>query len=144
MNTVVIPSHSILTLPVKIPSVEHISDIAIVEPTNHIYTEKNISVVRGIIHARDETKMIQIVNNSNSDIKLYPNTLLGTCESAFTNPEPHHARNAAIKMDPYSESNMPLVSTNLPDYLHDLWSRSSKNLNVVERGLQRRIFKIPR
>jgi hypothetical protein len=89
-------------------------------------------------------KIIQIVNNSNSDVKLYPNTLLGTCESAFANPEPQHARNAAIEMDPYSESNMPLVSTNLPDYLHDLWSRSSKNLNVEEKGLQRHIFKIPR
>ena len=56
MNTVVIPSNSISTLPGKIPSVEHISDVAIVKPTNHIYTEKNISVVRGIMHARDETK----------------------------------------------------------------------------------------
>ena len=79
MNTVVIPSNSISTLLVKIPSVEHISDIAIVEPTNHIYTEKNISVVRGIINTRDETKLVQIVNYSNSDVKLYPNTLLGTC-----------------------------------------------------------------
>ena len=120
MNTVVIPSNSISTLPVKIPSVEHISDIAIVEPTNHIYTEKNISVVRGIINTKDETKLVQIVNYSNSNAKLYPNTLLGTCGSAFTNPEPQHARSAAIKMDPYSENNMPLVSSNLPDYLHDL------------------------
>lgn len=89
MNTVVIPSNSISTLPVKIPSVEHISDIAIVEPTNYIYTEKNISGVRGIINTRDETKLVQIVNNSNSDVKLYPNTLLGTCESAFTTQSPN-------------------------------------------------------
>lgn len=96
MNTIVNPSNSISTLPVKNPSVEHISDMAIVEPTIHMYTEKNIYVVRGIINARDETKMVQIVNYSNSDVKLYPNTLLGTCESAFTNPEPQHARSAAI------------------------------------------------
>jgi hypothetical protein len=44
MNTVVIPSNSISTLPVKIPRVEHISDIAIVEPINHTYTEKNIEL----------------------------------------------------------------------------------------------------
>jgi hypothetical protein len=43
------------------------------------------------------------------------------------------ARSAAIKMDPYSENNMPLVSSNIPDYLHDLWSRSSENLNVEEK-----------
>jgi hypothetical protein len=43
-------------------------------------------------------------------------------------------------MDPYSENNMPLVSSNLPDYLHDLWSRSSENLNVEEKGLLERLL----
>jgi hypothetical protein len=43
-------------------------------------------------------------------------------------------------MDPYSENNMPLVSSNLPDYLHDLWSRSRVNLNVDETGLLERLL----
>jgi hypothetical protein len=35
---------------------------------------------------------------------------------------------------------MPLVSSNLPDYLHDLWSHSSENLNVEEKGLLERLL----
>ena len=117
-DTVVVPSNSSMTLPVNVPNKEHVTSIAIIEPCNLLYEEKNISVVSGIINSDDEYPFVQVVNYSDSDVKLYPNTMLGTCESVAAFPELRQDRCAGVNIIPSRP--VETDENGVPEYLQDV------------------------
>ncbi|CAG2255154.1 unnamed protein product [Mytilus edulis] len=130
-DTVVVPSNSSMTLPVNVPNKEHVTSIAIIEPCNLLYEEKNISVVSGIINSDDEYPFVQVVNYSDSDVKLYPNTMLGTCESVAAFPELRQDRCAGVNIIPSRQ--VETDENGVPEHLQDLLTRSCTHLTPKEK-----------
>ncbi|VDH99871.1 Hypothetical predicted protein [Mytilus galloprovincialis] len=130
-DTVVVPSNSSMTLPVNVPNKEHVTSIAIIEPCNLLYEEKNISVVSGIINSDDEYPFVQVVNYSDSDVKLYPNTMLGTCESVAAFPELRQDRCAGVNI--IQSRQVETDENGVPEHLQDLLTRSCTHLTPKEK-----------
>ncbi|CAC5391227.1 unnamed protein product [Mytilus coruscus] len=130
-DTVGVPSNSSITLPVNVPNKEHVTSIAIIEPCNILYEEKNISVVSGIINSNDEYPFVQVVNYSESDVKLYPNTMLGTCESVVALPDFRQDRCAGFNIIPSRQ--LENDENGVPEHLQDLLTRSGTHLTPIEK-----------
>lgn len=133
-ETTVLPSNSINILPVNIPNIERVTSLAVIEPSDQLYLTKNVSIVSGIIDRNQESPLIEIINYSNSDITLYPNTLLGSCEPINGEPNPFTDRCAAISTnaDTTNPDKSSIAETEVPDHLTDLFERSSTLLQPHE------------
>ena len=125
-----IPANSSAWVPVKIPSQEHLkSKTALVEPLE----SSKAQLLPGVIKtgSSEELRDLNVVNCSEESVTIYPNTTIGTCISVSENePTQMQSRNAET-----SHTNMEQPACQeLPEYLNDLFLRSSVNLDENEKN----------
>jgi hypothetical protein len=54
-----------------------------VEPEPEIQERKAIHLVCGVINTQAQEPMVNVINTGDDDVTLYPQTILGTCESYY-------------------------------------------------------------
>ncbi|KAL3875646.1 hypothetical protein ACJMK2_033601 [Sinanodonta woodiana] len=79
-NCTIAISTSYLWLSVIIPGIEHLSDIGLVESNRELFEKEHLYIVEGV---NDTRKVLQVVNENDSDVSVYPNRKLGSCESIY-------------------------------------------------------------
>ncbi|CAG2217764.1 unnamed protein product [Mytilus edulis] len=87
--------------------------------------------ISGIINSDDEYPFVQVVNYTDSDVKLYPNTMLGTCESVAAFPELRQDRCAGVNIIPSRQ--VETDENGVPEHLQDLLTRSCTHLTPKEK-----------
>ena len=140
-----IPANSSAWVSVKIPSQEHLkTQTAFVESIE----SSQAYLLPGVIKTgvSEELRDLNIVNCSEESVTIYPNTTIGTCISVNEN-EPVQSVNENEPVQSVQE-NEPVQITScrtettlgqptcqeLPEYLNDLFARSSVHLNKIERN----------
>ena len=120
---ITIPPNSRMFIPVEIPCCEKLSEDCIIEPSVHLFEEKNIAVMPGLIRNSTSDKFVSVHNFSDSDVVVYPKMKLGVCES-------YYERQCA----PVRQSSISTFEEGqtLPEYLKDLWERSSVHLTTEQ------------
>lgn len=128
-NTVEIPANSSMFVPVCIPECEHLADIGLIEPSKELCESKNIILTPGVISTQEVDKVVNIANRSSLPVVLQSNMKVGSCESFYEAEPKESERCASVVVDISSE--IP-ASEQLPEYLIDLWKRSSVHLSNEE------------
>lgn len=121
---VVVPANSRMFIPVHIPCCEKLGEQFVVEPSVPLFQERNIAILPGIMQNSEKEKFVSIQNFNDTETVVYPKMKLGVCESYYE-METAQVRHTAI-LD--GEEKI------LPDYLKDVWERSSVNLTKEESG----------
>uniref|UniRef100_A0A8W8M469 C2H2-type domain-containing protein n=1 Tax=Magallana gigas TaxID=29159 RepID=A0A8W8M469_MAGGI len=126
-QTVIIPPETRSVIPITIPKKDHLAELGLVETPATVISQKNFSLIPGIVDTKSQDLQAVIQNFSSNPITLYPNMKLGTCESYY---EKSPAGNCCRVAEP------PTTSTNttsgLPEHLVDLMTRSTKHLDFEE------------
>lgn len=110
-------------VPVSIPNSDHLSPIGLID-RNRILRNQ-IMVTPGLIDVSKKNPVIQVLNISSEEVKLQPNLKLTTCESVYLNSNqasPCYA--VKIREEPDL----------LPQYLQELYTKSSVNLSSDEKS----------
>ena len=133
-DTVKLPSHTRMMVPVKIPQKEHLTPQGFVEPSIELMAKSEVCIMGGIVDIAASNKIIlNLMNYGQTDITLYKKTTLGTCESYF------ESENQPERIASISESE---ENGSFPDHLLDLLERSSTHLNENEKqSLSKLLYK---
>lgn len=124
-EAVTIPACSQMMIPVDIPNAHRLSNTALMEPSIKLMEKKGITLIPGVIDSKSNCHAANIVNYCNEEIKLYPNTNLGTCRSLVE--EIQETQRCAIIKEPEKDGK------EFPKHLEDLFCRSSGHLTEVEK-----------
>ncbi|KAL3852496.1 hypothetical protein ACJMK2_016125, partial [Sinanodonta woodiana] len=124
---ITIPANSYMWLPVIIPGIEHLSDIGLVESNRELFEKEQLYIVQGVIDTRKEYKVLQVVNENDSDVSVYPNMKLGSCESIYIE-ETTEQRCATVLT-----KNEDDARGKVPGHLEELLEGSSKHLSNEEK-----------
>lgn len=124
-EAVTIPACSQMMIPVDIPNAHRLSNTALMEPSIKLMEKKGITLTPGVIDSKSNCHAANIVNYCNEEIKLYPNTNLGTCRSLVE--EIQETQRCAIIKEPEKDGK------EFPKHLEDLFCRSSGHLTEVEK-----------
>lgn len=108
-------------IPVEIPCCEKLSTNCVVEPSIHIFQEKNIAIMPCLLHNSGSVKYVSVHNFNDIDAVIYPKIKFGVCESYYEKE---------IVSVCHSELSTTADDQMLPDYLKDLLERSSNNLTA--------------
>lgn len=126
-HTVIIPPETRSVIPITIPQKDHLAELGLVETPSTVISQKNFSLIPGIVDTNSQDLQAVIQNFSSNPITLYPNIKLGTCESYY---EKSPAGSCCRVAEP------PVCSTDttsgLPEHLVDLMTRSTKHLDLEE------------
>ncbi len=120
-ENIALPGNSTSWVPVEIPYRKHTEHSIHVQPLPRQCNQ--VHLVEGIV-SPDESSSIAVINYGEEPITLYQNTKIGLCESI--NAPTDYPRCAHISND-NSKTAVPESET-IPDYLTDLFERSSGNL----------------
>ncbi|KAL3853326.1 hypothetical protein ACJMK2_016874 [Sinanodonta woodiana] len=90
-------------------------------------TENLLNIVQGVIDTRKEYKVLQVINENDSDVSVYPNMKLGPCESIYIK-ETTEQRCATVLT-----KNKDDARDKVPGHLEELLGRSSKHLSNEEK-----------
>lgn len=123
-----IPANSSAWVTVKIPSQEHLkTKTAFIEATE---SKSPAHLLPGVIETgnSEELRDLNVVNCSEEPVTIYPNTTIGTCISVKEN---EHVQVTSCNTKTTMEQ--PL-DEELPEYLSDLFQRSSVHLNESEQN----------
>lgn len=119
--------HSRSVIPITIPQKDHLAELGLVETPATVISQKNFSLIPGIVVTNSQDLQAVIQNFSSNPITLYRNMKLGTCES-------YYQKFSAVTCCRVAEP--PLRSTDttsgLPEHLVDLMTRSTKHLYFEE------------
>lgn len=121
-----IPANSSTWVSVKIPNKEHLSKTALIEP---IKQSSSAQILPGVIETNGNKELLalNIINCGEESVTIYPKTTLGTCISVTENENtPVISRNAQLSIEKHSDSI-------LPEYLQDLFERSSERLQDCDK-----------
>ncbi|KAL3889426.1 hypothetical protein ACJMK2_001770 [Sinanodonta woodiana] len=124
---ITIPANSYMWLPVIIPGIEHLSDIGLVESNRELFEKEHLYSVQGVIDTRKKYKVLQVVNENDSDVSVYPNMKLGSCESIYIE-ETTEQRCATVLTKSEDDAR-----GKVPGHLEELLEISSKHLNNEEK-----------
>jgi hypothetical protein len=117
-ESVVIPANSIMNVPVVVSGNKHLAPTMLLEPAPDVVEKKKLLLAPMITTEKEET-IAAVINLSDKETKLYPNTYLGPGQSAYDNPRKPTKCCANVK-----ESG----SAELPEYLQDLFDKSRVHL----------------
>ena len=123
-----IPANSSAWVPVAILNKEHLSSTILVEPVKQ---NTCAHLVPGVVDTETEKHTsLNVVNPSDEPLTLYSKTVIGTCQSASDNEniDKQKCRHVKTADSMHSEN-----EKDLPEYLRDLFIRSSSNLNESEK-----------
>jgi hypothetical protein len=76
-----IPANSRMFIPVEIPCRDKLSINCVVEPSIHIFQEKNIVIMPCLLHNSGSVKYVSVHNFRDIDAVIHPKMKLGVCES---------------------------------------------------------------
>jgi hypothetical protein len=125
-ETVQLPPHSRMWVPVKIPQHEHLAPNGFIEPSFELMGKHEVTLMAGIIQTKTDT-VVNVLNYGPDMITLHRNTCLGTCESYYEPPPSESSIIASI-----SDCDIN-TSSSLPSHLQDLFERSSTHLSESEK-----------
>lgn len=123
-DTVKLPPHSRMWVPIKIPHSEHLASDGFVEPSFDLMGKKEVSIMAGIIQTGSNT-VLNLLNYGKDTVTLHKNTCLGTCESYYEPPQTQSGLIAHV--------NEPDIESTVPPHLSDLIDRSSTHLCESEK-----------
>ena len=121
-----LPANSSAWISVKIPSQEHMeTKTAFVEPIE----SQSAYLLPGVIKTgvSEESRNLNVVNGSEDCVTIYPNTTLGNCISVRDDPIQIMSCNTQTLLEQPS-------CGELPEYLNDLFTRSSVHLDENEQN----------
>lgn len=122
-----VPAMSSMWVPVRISNQEHLAPAALVEP---VTLSNGTQLVSGVIQTeKTDNIKLHIVNCTEEDVTLFPDTVLGSCMSVKENSV--DCSKYCGNVDTAAPS--PDILNTLPDYLEDLYQRSSVNINETEK-----------
>lgn len=137
-STVKIPPMSSMWVPVKIPSQEHLDSVALVEP---VALNNGTQLVSGVIETENtENVKLHVVNCTEENVTLFPKTVLGSCMSVKENTKENIAEQIHSCNNVETNVTDSLKSDVLPDYLEDLYKRSSTHINDSEKQALKRLL----
>ena len=125
-ETTYLPANSSTWISVKIPSQEHMeTKTAFVEPIE----SQSAYLLPGVIKTgvSEESRNLNVVNGSEDCVTIYPNTTLGNCISVRDDPIQIMSCNTQTLLEQPS-------CGELPEYLNDLFTRSSVHLDENEQN----------
>ena len=125
-ETTYLPANSSAWISVKIPSQEHMeTKTAFVEPIE----SQSAYLLPGVIKTgvSEESRNLNVVNGSEDCVTIYPNTTLGNCISVRDDPIQIMSCNTQTLLEQPS-------CGELPEYLNDLFTRSSVHLDENEQN----------
>lgn len=126
-HTVIIPPETRSVIPITIPQKDHLAELGLVETPSTVISQKNFSLIPGIVDTNSQDLQAVIQNLSSNPITLYPNMKLGTCESYY---EKSPAGTCCRVAEPTVCSTDTI--SGLPEHLVDLMTRSTKHLDLEE------------
>ena len=119
---------------VNIPQKQHLGQLGYVEPSLDLMAKNEVCIIGGVVDTTSETLTLSILNYGESDVTVYKNTHLGTCES-HSETSTSFDRIATIKQT-------ETVTNTLPEHLVDLYERSTVHLTDLEKqGLKNLLCK---
>ncbi|XP_069109251.1 uncharacterized protein [Argopecten irradians] len=125
----VIPSNSKMWVKVTVPKPNHLSENGYIEAESETFSNQRLAIVRGIVKTSQPEQNIQVVNfGQTTDVTLYENMKIGTCESVYDDSTTPKV-NRCARIDVVDR---PSSLEELPDHLIDLKERSSIHLNDCE------------
>lgn len=124
-ETVTIPPQSVMNVPVQVPKCNRLSDIVLFEPTPDVIEKRRLLLTPSVTGDKAQP-IAMVVNLSDTERVLYPNTYLGVCQSAEEADEKDAKRCAKV------EAKFSARSRELPDYLQDLFRKSSVHLTAEQ------------
>ena len=125
-ETTYLPANSSAWISVKIPSQAHMeTKTAFVEPIE----SQSAYLLPGVIKTgvSEESRNLNVVNGSEDCVTIYPNTTLGNCISVRDDPIQIMSCNTQTLLEQPS-------CGELPEYLNDLFTRSSVHLDENEQN----------
>ena len=125
-RTTLVPPQSGIWLPVYIPGSENLTSHGFAEPVPP--KKSTLSMIPGVLDLRE--KVVSVVNCTEEPITLHAKQLLGTCES-YTDSEQSgrvHLIKESFPVNPEEPA-----SSQLPEHLHDMFSKSSVHLNTKQK-----------
>jgi len=108
---------------IEVPHKDELSETVVVEclPSK---TWKNITVVQSIFKSKDLAS-VNVMNYGSEPVKIYPQTVLGTCTSV--------CEDAPVSGKPNVRKVAVDNPNTLPEYLQDCFTRSSINLDEAQK-----------
>ncbi|KAH3785334.1 hypothetical protein DPMN_163421 [Dreissena polymorpha] len=88
-ETVMIPAHSKMWVPVIIPFAEYMAPLGFVEPDPDVMAEKEVFPMSDIVEIHSENVPVNVVNYSSEPITIFKQMHLGTCKPFFENTQQH-------------------------------------------------------
>jgi hypothetical protein len=129
-----IPGNSGVWVPVRIPSVNYLATAGLIQSLPSL-PEKGIHLTEGIIDTETvgQRRTVNIINCTDVPIVLYPQMELGTCVSISECKDIRKEQCASVSVDiGQVEAVTGASSERLPEYLQDLWERSTVHLTQDE------------
>jgi hypothetical protein len=123
-DTVKIPAHSRMWVPVNIPLAEYMAPLGFVEPDPDVMAEKEVFPMSGIVETHSENVLVNVVNYGSEPVTIFKRMHLGTCKPFFENTQQHRVARVTQQVE----------CNTLPQHLTDLYDRSSVHLNDQEKS----------
>ena len=126
-------------LPAKVSFVTPLKPFGVIEPVNEGELKYNVRIGRSMVDSTITEVGVPVTNNSGQHTKMKKGTVLGYFHPAdVVGPELNMEEETAEKMESVKVVNVKDNASNttiddLPSFLHDLFERSSVNLNDEQR-----------
>ena len=135
-KTQILP-HSVSFVSVDIVNGKHLAANGYVEGISSDFSEKQVTVVPGIVDPHQEEKGLAVMNKGDECITLYPGAAVATCSSSYKATEENHEI-GMVALDSTEEQIMNHSEgkcTEVPLHLQEMFIKSSEHLNKEEKDL---------
>lgn len=133
-----IPPHSVSFVPVNIVNGKQLAATGYIEgiETENI-TEKQATIVPGIVDPHNDEKGVAIMNTSEECITFYPGAAVATCNSSYETQETNRETEITGIDSPQEPEVIVRAEKpcSVPSHLKDMFEKSSTLLNREEKGL---------
>ena len=131
---VTVPGNSRKWVDVQVPCTKFITGPIYVESSFQLVEEKNVCLLPGVANPKCGKMSVLVANFNNCAVDLYQNTQLGTGET-YTDNMRAEGRCARVTV---ATDKMPHFQ--LPEYLREMWERSSTHLTPDESEKVAKLF----
>ena len=126
-RTTLVPPQSGVWLPVDIPGSENLTSHGFAEPVSS--TKTSVSMIPGVKDLSE--KVVTMINCTEEPLTLHAKQMIGTCES-YTDSE--ESGQVYLVKETFPVDPEKPASSQLPEHLQDMFSRSSVHLDTQQKG----------
>lgn len=129
-ETITIPPKSKMLIPIIIENSKYLANYGLIEHDQRGEKHVGTFLTRGVVDTNQSNTHAQMINTRNETVTIHALTHLGHCESYYELDQPCIAQCNRVLSD---GNDQELTSQDLPDFLVDLWTRSTIHLDADDK-----------